>query len=124
MKVIYKNNEVKQICEGIKEATKFFGGNSLMARSLLARINAICQAEGIKDIIAFIPMRFHKLVNKGKGKNLEGYFAIDVKTIRDKWRIILELLDENKNPFMPCEIDVVATKVRIIRIMEVSNHYE
>lgn len=69
-------------------------------------------------------MRFHKLNNKGKRKNLEGYFAIDVKTIKDKWRIIIEPLDENENPYKQCNIDEIAKYVRIIKIEEVSNHYE
>ena len=55
---------------------------------------------------------------------MEGYFAIDVKSIREPWRIILEPLDENKEPYRPCNIDEISQKVRIVRIMEVSNHYE
>ena len=67
---------------------------------------------------------FHKLINKGKNKNLEGYFAIDVKARTDKWRIILEPLNDDEQPFIPCNIDVLASKVRIVGIKEVSNHYE
>ncbi len=95
-----------------------------MAKSLLARINALKQAENIKDIIVQKQMRFHKLINKGKGKNLKGFFAIDVKTIRDKWRIVLEPLDENEQVFAPCNIDEIAMNVRIVEIKEVSDHYE
>ena len=124
MKVLYKDKKTKEICEDIKKATKYFGGNKAMAISLLARINAINQAEDIRDIIAQKQMRFHKLLNKGKERNLEGYFAIDVKTIRDEWRIILEPLDENEQPFVPCNIDEIAKYVRIVEIREVSNHYE
>ena len=43
------------------------------------------------DIIVFPPFRFHKL----KG-DLKQFFAIDVKTSRDKWRVILRPLDENE----------------------------
>ena len=50
----------------------------------------------IKDIIVMPTFRFHNL----KGK-LDGYFAIDVKTIRDKWRIVLQPLDEEENVFDP-----------------------
>ena len=65
---------------------------------------------------------FHKLTNKD-GKNLEGYFAIDVKSRKDLWRIILEPLDENKKPYSPCNIDEIAQYVRIVEITEVSKHY-
>lgn len=124
MEIIYKTDKVKNICEDSKKATNHFGGNKLLAVSLLARINAIKQAEEMKDIIAQRTMRFHKLINKGKRKNLEGYFAIDVKTPKDGWRIIIEPLDENKKPFVPCNIDEVSKMVRIIEIIEVSDHYE
>ena len=66
---------------------------------------------------------FHKLRNKD-GRDLEGYFAIDVKSRKDQWRIILEPLDENKEPYVPCNIDEIARMVRISEIMEVSKHYE
>lgn len=55
---------------------------------------------------------------------MEGYFAIDVKSRREQWRIILEPLDENEEPYNPCKIDEIAESVRIVEIMEVSKHYE
>ncbi len=124
MKVVYKDSKVEEICTDLKKATKFFNGQKSMAISLLSRINALNQAENIKDIIAQKVMRFHKLINKGKRKNLEGYFAIDVKTIKDRWRIIIEPLDEDENPFVPCNIDEIAVYVKIIEIKEVSDYHE
>lgn len=100
-----------------------FGGNSALTQSLLARINVLKNAENIKDIIVQPAFRFHGLKNK-KGRNLEGYFAIDVKSIRDSWRIILQPLNENKEPYHPCNIDEISNVVRIIEITEVSKHYE
>ena len=90
-----------------------------MAISLMSRINAIEQANVIKDIILMPTFRFHQL--KGKRK---GYFAIDVKTIRDKWRIILQPLNDDEMIFDPCNIDEIATIVKIVEISEVSAHYE
>lgn len=80
-------------------------------------------AEYIKDIIVQPIFRFHALKNK-KGRNLDGFFAIDVKTIREPWRIILQPLNENKQPYDPCNIDEIADSVKIVEIVEVSNHYE
>lgn len=60
----------------------------------------------------------------GGDRKLEGFFAIDVKSRKDKWRIILQPLDENECPFVPCHIDVIAASVRVIEIREVSAHYE
>lgn len=107
----------------MKAAKKLMGGSDILAKSLLARINALKQAETIKDIIVMPTFHFHKLMNKD-GRNLEGYFAIDVKSRKDLWRIILEPLDENKEPYNPCNIDEIAQYVRIVEIMEVSKHYE
>ena len=47
-----------------------------------------------------------------------------MKSRRDKWRIILQPLDENKEVFDPCNMDEIASYVKIIEIIEVSAHYE
>lgn len=123
MEVIYASDKVEQQCTSVKAANKLFGGDTLLGRCLLARINALKEADTIKDIIVQPTFRFHDLKNK-KGRNLEGYFAIDVKSIREAWRIILQPLDEQKQPYNPCNIDELAGIVRIVEIMEVSKHYE
>ena len=45
---------------------------------------------------------------------MEGLFAIDVKTKRDKWRIILCPLDEDEEEFIPCHIDEIAGTVKTV----------
>lgn len=94
-----------------------------MALKLLSRINALRQAPTLHDIVVQPQFRFHKLSNKS-GRNLEGFFAIDVKTRRDAWRLILQPLDENHEPYIPCRIDEIAGEVRVVGIEEVSKHYE
>ena len=123
MELVYDDEKTEEQCTSLKSAKKLFGGNEQLARSLLARINALKQADTIKDIIVQPTFRFHKLVNKD-GRNLEGFFAIDVKSSREPWRIILEPLDENKEPYLPCNIDEISQNVRIVDITEVSKHYE
>jgi plasmid maintenance system killer protein len=114
---------LKTQCTSVKAAKKLFGGDTVLAASLLARINAMEAAETIKDIIVQPSFHFHKLNNK-HGRDLEGYFAIDVKSRREQWRIIIQPLDSNKNPFVPCHIDQIVECVRIVEITEVSKHYE
>ena len=123
LELVYSNAKTEEQCTSLKAAKKLFGGNIALANSLLARINALNQAETIKDIIIQPAFHFHNLKNKG-GRNLEGYFAIDVKSRRDQWRIILEPLDENKEPYVPCNIDEISQNVKVVEIMEVSKHYE
>ncbi len=120
MEISYKDNKLRKVCTEYKIAIKFFGGNSKYAKKLFSRINAIEQATNLKDIILNMPQfHFHKL----KG-NYEGFFAIDLSSRADKWRIILQPLDDNKNRFNPCNIDEIADKVRIVEINELSAHYE
>lgn len=119
MKIKYADAKVKQQCTSLKAATSLFGGDKALAISLLARINAIEKADVIKDIIATPQLHFHNLQGK-----MKGLFAIDVKSRRDKWRIILCPLDEKEKTFTPCHIDKIASVVKIVEIMEVSAHYE
>lgn len=123
MEVIYSTEKVKKQCNSVKEAKKLFGGDAAMTNSLLSRINALKVAETLQDIIIQKNFRFHNLVHKNK-KNLKGYFAIDVKTRKEKWRIILQPLDQDKNIYDPCVIDRISREVTIVEIREVSNHYE
>lgn len=123
MELIYATEKVEKQCTSVKAANKLFGGDTVLGRSLLARINALKEADTIKDIIVQPTFHFHKLENKN-GRNLEGYFAIDVKSRREQWRIILQPLDAGKNPYVPCNIDQVSGIVKIVEITEVSKHYE
>ena len=123
MELVYADAKTEEQCTSLKAAKKLFGGSNALATSLLARINALKQADTIKDIIVQPAFHFHKLGNQ-RGRDLEGYFAIDVKSRRDQWRIILEPLDENKEPYVPCYIDEISQNVRIVEITEVSKHYE
>ena len=123
MDIEYSTKKVEEQCTSVKAAKKLFGGYMGLVRSLFARVNALAQAETIKDIIVQPTFHFHKLENK-KGKNLEGYFAIDVKSRREQWRIILQPLDEEREPYSVCDIDKIAGIVKIVGISEVSKHYE
>ena len=114
MQLLYNNSKVQKQCTDLKIAKKLFGGNAVLATSLFARINAMQQASVIKDIV---------MMPKLSG-NKDGFFAIDVKTRRDPWRIIIQPLDENEEPYDPCNIDEIAGVVRIVEVKEVSNHYE
>ncbi len=119
MKIEYKSVKLQKICTSLSAAKKLFGGNNGLALSLLARINSIEIADHIKEIIVLPYMHFHSL----KGDK-EGLFAVDVKTHADPWRIILEPLREDGERFDPCNIDEIASIVRVVSIREVSKHYE
>lgn len=118
MKIIYANKRLEAICTDSKATLHFFGDRNL-ARSLRSRLDAIELAACLRDVIAMPQFRFHNLEGK-----LKGLFAIDVKTRRDKWRLLLQPLGDDMRPFDPCHIDKVASVCKIIEIMELSPHYE
>ncbi len=122
MELVFDKSETEDICINLRAAKKHLGGNEVLATSLLARINALKQADTIKDIIVMPTFHFHRLENKD-GRDLEGFFAIDVKSRKEPWRIILEPLDDDKQPYIPCNIDKISQNVRTVRIVEVSKHY-
>ena len=95
MELVYASETLKSQCTNIKAARKLFHGDSQLSISLLARINALQQAETLKDM-----------------------------SRKDQWRIILQPLDENEKPYVPCNMDQIAGKVSIVEISEVSKHYE
>ena len=123
MELVYASDKARIQCTSVKAAQKLFGGNAELVKSLFARINALQMADTIMDIIVQPTFHFHKLGNMNR-KNLEGFFAIDVKSRKEQWRVILQPLNENKEPFEPCQIDRISSYVRIVEITEVSKHYE
>lgn len=123
MELVYASDKVRIQCTSVKAEKKLFGGNAELVKSLFARINALQMADTIMDIIVQPTFHFHKLGNMNR-KNLEGFFAIDVKSRKEQWRVILQPLNENKEPFEPCQIDRISSYVRIVEITEVSKHYE
>lgn len=123
MELVYASEKVEVQCTSLKAAQKLFGGDLQIAQKLLSRVNALAQAENLKDIVIQPQLHFHKLSNKA-GKNLEGYFAIDVKSRANPWRLILRPLDQDREPFEMPNIDEIADIVEIVGIMEVSKHYE
>lgn len=123
MELVYASDKVRIQCTSVKAAKKLFGGNAELVKSLFARINALQMADTIMDIIVQPTFHFHKLGNMNR-KNLEGFFAIDVKSRKEQWSVILQPLNENKEPFEPCQIDRISSYVRIVEITEVSKHYE
>ena len=119
MKIVYATSKIENLCTNQKMALKFFGGDKKLAQNLFSRINAIKAASVIKDIVLMPNFHFHSLQG-----DLEGFFSIDVKTRRDKWRLILRPLDKDENVFHDCSIDKIANIVEIVEIKEVSPHYE
>lgn len=117
MQVIFSKKKEEKVCRDFSKAQKEYGKS--VAMGIMSRINALESAKTLKDIIVMPNFRFHALNGEEKG-----LFAIDVRNKKDPWRIILEPLDEKEQRFIPCNIDEIVLKVKIIMIVEVSKHYE
>lgn len=123
LEVVYADHRVESQCEKKSAAKKLFGGDEVLANALLARVQQLKAAVTLRDIICMPALHFHALHNRGKNK-LEGLFAIDVKTRRDAWRLIIQPLDDDRVPFVPCNIDEISGLVRVVRVERVSKHYD
>ena len=75
MGLVYASVKVKTQCTSVKAAKKLFGGDTVLATSLLARINALEKADTIKDIIVQPTFHFHNLGNK-HGRDLRGFLRL------------------------------------------------
>ena len=47
-----------------------------------------------------------------------------MKSRSEQWRIIIQPLDKNDNPYDPCNIDELSEVIECVMIREVSKHYE
>lgn len=75
MELVYVSDKVKTQCTSVKAAKKLFGGDTVLATSLLARINALEKADTIKDIIVQPTFHFHNLGYK-HGRDLRGFLRL------------------------------------------------
>ncbi len=123
MEIVFASSKLEKQCTDIRDARKLVGGNERVALGILSRINALKQAASLRDIVIQPQFRFHNLDNQHRRK-LKGYFAIDATNRRYPWRIVIQPLDENEEPFVPCNIDEISNIVEIMEVVEVSNHYE
>lgn len=90
---------------------------------LITLIQALEAAVVLRDISQMPQYHLHPLKNKGRRK-LKGYYAIDICGRREPWRVILQPLDSNHEAFDSTNIDEIAGIVRVVKIEQVSKHYE
>ncbi len=110
MKLTYKNEKLKNICENPKynkELVKRYGIE--VAKKLPQRIKELKAFNSLSDVPTNPPFRRHKL--KGDRKN---YFTVN---ITGQYRLIFKQKENNL-------IIEDLKEIKEIEIMEVSKHYE
>ena len=110
MKLTYKNEKLKKLCEEStynSELVKKYGRE--VAKKLPKRIKELKAFDNLNDVPITLPYRRHKLSGK-----LKKFFAININR---EYRLIF-CAKENKI------IVSDLRKIKEIKIMEVSKHYE
>lgn len=111
MEIRYKNKRIRDICENEKKAIKKY--NKIIAEKLIFSIEFLKNSNSLKDVADYHNFRLHELKYGRKGQ-----FAIDLGKTTG-YRLIIEPITVNKkNEIISYE------SINIVKIMEVSNHYE
>lgn len=84
---------------------------------LQALETAFIAATSLHDIVTFPPYRFHQL--KGKRRNEWSVYLGNTG-----YRVVLIPCDENGNNIINGDIIAQCKMIKVVRIVEVSNHYE
>lgn len=112
MDIVYKNDTVEKQCTELRRAKKDFPEK--VANKLLKRVNFLSAADNLESVLNNPILRFHAL----KGK-LSGLYAIDIDGKRSSYRLIVCFDDYSKELIFEN-----SKSIEIIKITEVSKHYE
>ena len=115
MKILYKNKKVEQLCTNESKAIKELGAE--VSKKLSRAIDALEEAENLKDILYFSQFKLHQL----KG-DMKGIFSMYLGKTTG-YRLLLYPLDEEENIIISDESDFYTIAV-CVEIIEVSKHYE
>ena len=112
MKLLYTNKTVEKQCTELRRAKKDFSDK--IAVKLHQLINFLEAADSLASVTAFPKYHFHQL----KGKR-QGQFALDIDGRKNSYRLIVEFREEDIEKVFPSPVEI-----EILKIEEVSNHYE
>jgi len=113
----YRPSNLKNDYENEKWMKKKFGAS--IAEGMVKLIGALDAAENAYDIKA-TPSFFME----HKKNNLKEYYSISLDKKKSKWRLMIQMLDENDKVCVPTSNEVEFLKsIKKIRIREISDHY-
>ena len=84
---------------------------------MIATENAIKEAKSLKSIVSHIPFRFHSL--KGNRK-----YEWSIYLGNTGYRVTLIPCDDDGNTITSGDVIAQCSKIKIVLVTEVSNHYE
>jgi len=122
MKTIFKNDKVKeQYCDAY--SSKWTKYSPKEKESLAALNNIVSQAQSLQDLRCYPPLHLEKITGKiKKRKKATGEWSIRI--VGTKYRVIFIPCDDQEQELVGGDILAIATSIKIIKITEVSSHYE
>ena len=118
MRYEYIPPKLKDDYENEKYMKKKYGKE--ISEGMVSFLNALDAAENAYDIKS-TPQFFmeHKI------GNLKEYYAVSLDKKKSKWRLLLQMLDEDGNVLIPTDNEREFLKsIKKIRLKEMSDHYE
>lgn len=113
--ILYKNKMIKkQFCSEYKQQWKYPDKVKL---KLQAAENFILNADSLMDIVSYIPFHFEHL--KGNRKN-----EWSIRLGNTGYRVTMIPCDDNGEEIIDGDIISRCRMIKIIKVTEVSNHYE
>lgn len=118
MKYEYSPSKLKEDYEDERYMKKTYG--KAIFDGMIMLLGAIEAAENAYDIKS--SMFFFMEHKKG---NLKEYYSLSLDKKKSKWRVLIQMLDENDNVLQPTENEKEFLKsIKKIRIKELSEHYD
>ena len=116
MKVLFRNKEAeKQYSPKYSKKWKY---PKDVKEKLLAAGGVIKAATSLKDIMNYRPFHFHRLLGKRHGE-----WGIDLGR-KTGFRIIVIPCNDDNSPILEGDILAQCKAIKVLEIMEVTNHYE
>ena len=115
MKILYNNSTAeKQFCSKYKKKWRY---PEQVKKKLEAAENYILNADSLMDIANFLPFHFEHL----KGNRKE---ECSIRLGNTGYRVTMIPCDDNENEIIGGDILAQCKTIKIVKVTEVSNHYE
>ena len=115
MKILYNNSTAeKQFCSKYKKKWRY---PEQVKKKLEAAENYILNADSLMDIANFLPFHFEHL----KGNRKEEW---SIRLGNTGYRVTMIPCDDDENEIVGGDILAQCKTIKIVKVTEVSNHYE
>lgn len=118
MEYEYSPNSLKKKYEDFKWLKKNY--SERIANGMMKFIGAIKDSENAYDLKAL-----RQFYMEHKRNSLNEYYSVSLDKKSSRWRLMLQMLDNNNNILVPTNNEIEFLKsIKKIRIKEMSEHYD